>query len=61
MEVEKYKMIYTKIISEEIKNELPFDVKRLIDIEKESENIRILDNDNVKNNKNKGKRIINIK
>ena len=61
MEVEKYKMIYTKIISEEIKNELPFDVKRLIDIEKESENIRILDNDNVKNNKNKGKRIINNK
>ena len=43
MEVERYKMIYTKNLS----------------ILFENDNIRILGNDFVKNNKNKGKLIIN--
>ena len=45
MEVERYKMIYTKNLS----------------ILFENDNIRILGNDFVKNNKNKGKLIINNK
>ena len=61
MEVERYKMIYTKIISEKLKWKLPNYVKRLIEKENESNNIRILGNDFVKNNKNKGKLIINNK
>ena len=59
MEIERYKMIYTKIISEEVKKELPYDAKILINKESESNNIRILGNDFVKKNKNKGKLIIN--
>ena len=56
MEVERYKMNYTKIISEKLKWKLPYDLLELID---KSDNIRILGNDFVKNNKNKGKLIIN--
>ena len=59
MEVERYKMIYTKKINKELKWKLPNFIKRLIEIENESNNIRILGNDFVKNNKNKGKLIIN--
>ena len=60
MEVERYKMIYTKIINEELKSVLSyFDLEELIDKENKSDNIRILGEDFVKNNKNKGKLIIN--
>ena len=55
MEVERYKMNYTKIISEKLKWKLPYDVRKIIDKEKESDNIRLLGKDFVKNNKNKGK------
>ena len=59
MEVERYKMIYTKIISEEFKNKFIFDLSEIIEKENQSDNIRILGKDFVKNNKNKGKLIIN--
>ena len=59
MEVERYKMIYTKKINEELKSVLPYNVRKIIDKEKESDNIRLLGKDFVKNNKNKGKLIIN--
>ena len=59
MEVERYKMIYTKKINEELKSVLPYDVRKIIDKKNKSDNIRILGNDFVKNNKNKGKLIIN--
>ena len=61
MELERYKMIYTKIISEKLKWKLPYDVEKIIEKENQSDNIRILGNDFVKNNKNKGKLIINNK
>ena len=62
MEVERYKMIYTKKINEELKSVLSyFYLEELISKEKESDNIRLLGKDFVKNNKNKGKLIINNK
>ena len=61
MEVERYKMIYTKIISEEFKYKFIFDSPEIIDKENQSDNIRLLGEDFVKNNKNKGKLIINNK
>ena len=61
MEVERYKMNYTKIISEKLKWKLPYDVRKIIGKEKESDNIRLLGKDFVKNNKIKGKLIINNK
>ena len=62
MEVERYKMNYTKIISEKLKWKLPyFDLEELIKNENQSDNIRLLGKDFVKNNKNKGKLIINNK
>ena len=61
MEVERYKMIYTKIISKKLKWILPYDLKETIDKENKSDNIRFLGKDFVKNNKNKGKLIINNK
>jgi len=61
MEVERYKMIYTKIINEGLKSELPYEGRIIIDIFNKNDNIRILGNDFVKNNKNKGKLIINNK
>ena len=61
MEVERYKMIYTRIVKEELKWEFPIDVIELMDKGIEKNNIRILGNDFVKNNKNKGKLIINNK
>ena len=61
MEVERYKMIYTKKINEELKSVLPYEVRKIIKKENKSYNIKILDNIFVKNNKNKGKLIINNK
>ena len=61
MEEERYKMIYTKKINEELKDKLPDDVKKLIDKESKDNNVRILGKDFVKNNKNKGKLIRNNK
>ena len=59
MEVERYKMIYTKKINEELKSVFPYDVRKIIDKENKSDNIRLLGKDFLKNNKNKGKLIIN--
>ena len=59
MEVERYKMIYTKKIRIELEDELPYGLDEIINIENENDNIRILGEDFVKNNKNKGKLIIN--
>ena len=62
MEVERYKMNYTKIISEKLKWKFPyFYFFELIDKKNENNNIRILSYDFVKNNENKGKLIINNK
>ena len=61
MEVERYKMIYTKKINEELKRKMPFFLRNIIDKENKSDNIRLLGKDFVKNNKNKGKLIINNK
>ena len=61
MEVERYKMIYTKKINEELKLKLPYIVRNIIDEENKSDNIRLLGKDFLKNNKNKGKLIINNK
>ena len=62
MEVERYKMIYTKKISEKLKWKLSFfDLEELFDKENENDNIRLLGKDFVKNNKNKIKLIINNK
>ena len=61
MEVERYKMIYTKKINEELKSVLSYFDFRRIDIENENDNIRLLGKDFVKINKNKGKLIINNK
>ena len=62
MEVERYKMLYTKKINEELKSVLSyFYLEELIDKENKSDNIRLLGKDFVKNNKNKGKLIINNK
>ena len=61
MEVERYKMIYTKKIRIELEDELFYGLDEIINIENENDNIRILGNDFVKNNKNKGKLIINNK
>ena len=55
MEKERYKMIYTKIINEELKRKLPYDLEILIDKENKNNNIRILGKDFMKNNENKGK------
>ena len=61
MEVERYKMIYTKKINEELKLKLPYIIRNIIDEENKSDNIRLLGKDFLKNNKNKGKLIINNK
>ena len=61
MEVERYKMIYTKKIRIESEDELPYNLEKLINIENENDNIRLLGKDFVKINKNKGKLIINNK
>ena len=61
MEIERYKMIYTKIKIEELKKKLIYDAKILIYIENENYYIRILGKDFVKKNENKGKLIINNK
>ena len=61
MEKERYKMIYTKIISKELKMKLTRYERRVIDKKNENNNIRILGYDFVKNNENKGKLIINNK
>ena len=58
MEKERYKMIYTKIISKELKMKLTRYERRVIDKKNENNNIRILGYDFVKNNENKGKLII---
>ena len=61
MEVEKYKMIYTR----KVNKKLIFSVwyKKEVEIKDEivSDKMRILGNDFVKKNKNKGKLIINNK
>ena len=59
MEVERYKMIYTKIIRKDLISELSYYIKKRINQENKDDNIRILGNDFVKNNKNKGQLIIN--
>ena len=51
-------MIYTKIISKELKMKLTRYERRVIDKKNENNNIRILGYDFVKNNENKGKLII---
>ena len=61
MEVERYKMIYSKIIRKELEDELPDDVQEIIDKESKNNNVRILGEDFVKKNENKGKLIINNK
>ena len=61
MEVERYKMIYTKKINEELKLKKHYIVRNIIDKENKSDNIRLLGKDFLKNNKNKGKLIINNK
>ena len=61
MEVERYKMIYTKKIRIELEDELSYIIRNIIDKENKSDNIRLLGKDFVKNNKNKGKLIINNK
>ena len=63
MEVERYKMVYTTKFHETYKTlreEIIFMTDKLYN-EIKSDNIRILGNDFVKNNKNKGKLIINNK
>ena len=66
MEVERYKMIFTKIINKEIEDKLDTPssiiyINHKIEDEIYSDNIRILGHDFVKNNKNKAKLIINNK
>ena len=51
MEVKRYKMIYTKKIRIESEDELPYNLEKLINIENENDNIRLLGKDFVKNNK----------
>ena len=60
MEVEEYKMVYKRKNDEILIYELNLINKKLYK-EIKSDNIRILGNDFVKNNKNKGKLIINNK
>ena len=60
MEVERYKMVYTTIISKILIDELSYTNSKIYK-EMKSDNIRILGNDFVKTNKNKGKLIINNK
>ena len=57
--MEKYKMIYTKNINEELEKELLYESEIMKEIK--SDNIRILGHDFVKNNKYKAKLIINNK
>ena len=61
MEVERYKMIFTTKINEESGDEIDFleDMGQKIKDEIISDNIRILGNNFVKNNKNKAKLLIN--
>ena len=64
MEVERYKMIFTKIINKEIEDKLDTQssiiyINHKIEDEIYSDNIRILGHDFVKNNKNKAKLLIN--
>ena len=63
MEVERYKMIYTSKIDETLIDQLKIIklINKKLYNEIKSDNIRILGNDFVKNNKNKGKLIINNK
>ena len=63
MEVERYKMTFTKKINEkELNGEIyEMDIEQKVKHEMISGNIRILGHDFVKNNKNKGKLIINNK
>ena len=61
MEVERYKMIYTKLIREDLEDEVPYDLTDIIMEDIVNDYFRILGNDFVKNNKNKGKLIINNK
>ena len=61
MEVERYKMIYTKKINEVLKSVLFYGLDEIINKENKIDNIRLLGKDFVKNNKNKGKLIINNK
>ena len=62
MEVERYKMTFTKEISKKLEDELnDIDIEQKIKDEMLSENIRILGHDFVKYNKNKAKLIINNK
>jgi hypothetical protein len=59
MEVERYKMIYTKLIREDLEDEVPYDLTDIIMEDIVNDYFRILGNDFVKNNKNKGILIIN--
>ena len=59
MEVERYKMVYTTKIDETLIDELLEFTNNKLYNEIISDNMRILGNDFVKNNKNKGKLIIN--
>ena len=61
MEVERYKMIYIKLIRENLQDEVPYDLTDIIMEDIVNDYFRILGNDFVKNNKNKGKLIINNK
>ena len=62
MEVEKYKMIYTTKIKKELKDKIDYlFIEQKVEDEMLNNNIRILGHDFVKNNKNKGKLIINNK
>ena len=62
MEVEKYKMIYTTKIKKELKDKIDYlFIEQKVEDEMLNDNIRILGHDFVKNNKNKGKLIINNK
>ena len=61
MEVERYKMIYTKLIREDLEDEVPYVLTDIIMEDIVNDYFRILGNDFVKNNENKGKLIINNK
>ena len=60
MEIERYKMIYITKIDKKLEDEIIY-LKQKIQEEINIDNIRILGNEFVKNNKNKAKLVINNK
>ena len=61
MEIERYKMIYTKKVNKRLEKEINLYLKEKTIEKIKSDNIRVLGHDFVKNNKNKAKLIINNK